>query len=189
MWTDDAKAKVQHAIDEWTSKHPRSASPIQIVWGGANKEEEQEEQQYPEPFRQQDSLLRKGDRYYRLFLSQSGDPDYPDCCNISTGLFAEDGLEEDGLEDDDLTLPLWDAKKLYNVLACLQDRIKLSLLPVSGSEPAILVVGVSVVIPVESLSGRVLGDALLSLKTSANLVRDWLVDNEGDDHWRMDGGN
>jgi putative zinc finger/helix-turn-helix YgiT family protein len=182
-WPDRAIDKMQRAVDEWNRTYPER-KPMRIAWGFANREEEAEEAKQPRPYRHAEALLDFCDGCYEIALSQSGDPDYPDNCHIDTSFSSWPNIRT----DDAPILPLADVKRFYNLLHSCEHGVRLRLIPDCSSGAAIAVVGLSTWIAVETLSARILHDALSRLRTSTELVWGWLSKNEGDDWWSMDGG-
>ena len=182
-WPAEAIAKIEHVVGEWNEEHAEHAH-IRLAWREREMRREQEELSGESgDFQEPAALVSFLDKYFELRLSKCGDPDYPDSCQITTSFkeWAEEGVTEFPL------LPTDDIKKLYNVMRNCKDNVTLSLLP--DSRPSILIVGLATTVPLETLTPRILHDALFRLTSSTELVMDWLLNNKGDDHWSMDGGN
>ena len=173
-WAKDAAAQIDSAVVEWNETHPR-ANPVRIVWGHVDPHEASEEATLPTDYQHQQGLLAYFDLDVEILISMSGDPDLPDRCTLIARF------------QEPLTLPL-EPPLLYNSLKSLDDAVSLSLFPdLDMSE--ILVVGVEAVVPVESITARILGDALRRLQASYGLAFRLLATGEGDDRWSMDASN
>lgn len=88
--------------------------------------------------------------------------------------------------DEPLVLPP-DPGELCDALACCLDR---SIIPeMAHDEDAgeIVLDGLTVIVPIESLSGRILRDALDRLNKATVLLRTYLSQDNGDDHCPIDG--
>jgi len=172
-WAREAVGRIEGAVSELNCQI-HTIVPIRIVWGRANEEEVEAENEAPKGRPFQYGLINCFDLDFELFISRQGDRAHPTLCRLRTR------FERPQL------LPLT-PRELYNVLRCCEDGVSLWVLP--NQEPTgILVLGVRTLLPVENLTGRVLYDALSRLRSSHNLAFDQLARGRGDDWWLMDGG-
>lgn len=184
-WPDDGVAKLERAVSEWLQTHP-NLNPIRIVWGYSNKDDEKAEATESPEFQQPEALLDFRDRSYKIILSASGDSDlYPDHCDITADFAELPGVKKEEYRYQ--VLPLGDATKIYNIMRCCERGVQLDILPMKDSGSAIAVLGLCTRIPIETLSARILYDALLRLRNSTDLVWNWLTKNKGHDSWSGDG--
>jgi hypothetical protein len=174
-WAREAVAAINAAVEDWNARHPR-AQPLRIVWGYRHAEETELEAAESARYRFQQGLLSYRGLDVEISINRHCDPDHPNPCHFTTTF------------EFVLRLPTA-APLLYNCFRCLEDGVKLRLLPESGDERVIAVLGVETTIPVEGVTGRILGDALSRLSMSHSLAWDRISRDKGDDHWGMDGGS
>jgi hypothetical protein len=179
-WPSRAVKSVQAAIDEWNTS-PKGRLQMHIVWGYANKDDEQEEASQPKGFNQPEALLQYANVDYQLRLVRNGDPSFPDRLIIST-TFPD--------HEQELEIPTGDAKKLFNILSVCDHGVQLRIIPglLNDGGASIIAVGCEKELPAESLTARILQDALYELSAATALAFGWLAHDEGDDWWTMSGG-
>jgi len=111
---------------------------------------------------------------FEVVICPGGDPAFPGQITLSI-MFPEP-----------VPLPLSDTTRLYNVFACLSDRVALCLLPSAESE-SIRAMGVRYDLSV-AIDVCEIRSALSDLEISRGLAWNWLAYGKGDDHWSGDGG-
>lgn len=170
QWARDAVAIVERAVSELREAYPRSG-PMAVKWGHPDPELAQMESEMSPDSRNQYGQLHHHDLDISIEIGKHGDSDFPNPMHIRTSFGAPQRL------------PL-EARDVFNVLSCCQDGVSLSLMP-DVAESAVLVSGVTTLLAVEVLNGRVLHDALFRVAVSHEGVLDRLAHDKGDDHWAM----
>jgi hypothetical protein len=191
-WAELASSRVQKAVDEFNAGREAMKGPtgkplplLRIVWGYPDKDTEREEQAIPARYRHTEALINWLDHDYQLSLHRSGDPDYPDHCDITTDFPGWPGIKFDG----ERYLPLGDARRLYNAFRSCGDGVSLRLFPEKGDEPGIQVFGTTARLPVETITPRVLHATLAELRESTERAWRWLSRGRGDDWQDQDKGD
>jgi hypothetical protein len=193
------RQQVEQAVKEIKEMYPR-APESRLVWGYANKEEEELAESVaaipyevieisPEgteklisrkyPFQEEEALLNWCNEDYELHIHADGDSEHPDPCHIT--LRAADSQ----------ILPRRDARQLFNVLKRCEDGVSLVLIPDDDPEdrdPDIGIGGVTATIPVETMTGRTLHDTLSRLSLSAARLKSYFAGEDDYDIWKAYGG-
>lgn len=161
--------RFREIVDRAIREHnDRSGGGIRVVWGSPSAEEEAQ----MTALEIQEALVSYADRDFHLMMGPAGDPDDPDQCLIWTCLGGE------------YTLPREGARALFNVLQSCATGVNLRVWPTVKVRPEVRVEGVETVVPLESMTGRTLVDALERLDASAaGVLGQFAGDEEATDHW------
>lgn len=186
-WLRESIAVIDNAIEDLNEMYPHRKERTRIVWGFANKQDEEvfgidaaEHCDSGELLsRHQEGLLSHNGEDYELSLYHHIDSRRPDWCQID---LAFSSLPETATEEF-LRFPMHDIQTMYNLLNHLEDCVQLRLSPANRAGSAIAAMGVKTTVPIEALTGRVFGDALSRLSLSRESAWGWLFHGEGDDQW------
>jgi hypothetical protein len=181
-WIKAAQSRLQKTVDELCELLPSSG--LKIAFGFANREQEEFAATMSECFGTTEALLSSQDKYFEVYLNQSGDPDYPDDCTFATKFSTWPSIQCDEYP----ALPLGNARRMYNVLKCCDDAVNFVIVPNSELADSVLVVGLRARVPLESLTARVLGDTLFRLTISTDRIWESLRGMADYDNWLVDGG-
>jgi hypothetical protein len=175
----EMRKRVDAAIAEMNAEEDDPEHQARVVWGEADKEEEERQQKLPAK-----------DRWASALITFGG----PDSWDIEAKVFhagTSGNLALHADFDHGYLLPRGDARQLYNLLQAVRDGIRLGLFPESADgDPAteISVLGVVANTPIKGLTARVLDRVFGSLLASANAVERILNgdEEERDDAWTRD---
>ena len=168
-WAQEAVRAMEIAIDDVNCKYPLM-TPMRVEWGPFNPDLAELQRGMPHDFQTQYGLLTYLDDLIQLSVCAGADGASPDMIDFCQKF------------DEPQVLPL-DAKGLYNALSCCrEDAVVPNLTPDADTEE-IVVTGVRITIPVESLTGRILRDTLERLSMGGGLLENRLSNDIGDDYW------
>jgi len=170
----NAVKAIDVAAADVNRQYPLLRSTMRVAW----------EHDDPEVF----ELIRVTPDGYRLL--QGAMP----CLDYDVELAVRVGDDDGGLDNVDilavlnepLALPP-DPGELCEALACCLEHSVIPVLAHDEDTDSIIAHRVTVNVPIESLSGRILRDALDRLNKAAVLLRTYLSQDNGDEHRPIDG--